>query len=572
MKIYNYLNNKTFQYIFVCIILLCSPYYSKAQNNPLEIVKSFGESLSLFCSTGEIKHRAKIDELCSGHIKCRVEDKILAEYQKKRGLTGYETFVLDSYLNMFQTLISQSISYTMSNIKIVDTDEMPDGTLTFITADIKVSGALNQYVTDLFLVRGDDITGIYSYSSNLGFSHLNGSLIRALKEGRYKWADCIINGFVHVANEAGNHGLIDIKGNVIVPCIWESIRYNGGDFAQGFNFSNNSTVKDVTYDLRVDGKRTPLNFVHDFYAEREFTNFFASPHAKFVTFSEGYAVVHNEHGEYGYLNVNDYTYNNVQYVYDDANIFRNGYALVEYNGVGMIIDKSFTPILKDDKKYSICDRLYNGLAKVKDRVTGMYGFVNKKGKLIIPCIFSMAGYFSNGVCPVARIDNASKYKYGCIDTKGKAVIPLIYDNMSRIYENRYVQACINGHTTLLGLDGRPLPGFSWEYDDVSCLHEGLVRFEKDGKLGFLNATGEVVISPIYDFATLFVDGIACVSIHDKYGKHKYGGINTEGILVIPCIYDSIFYFENGIALVEKNNQVWLIDKYGNSTFFYDKQK
>ena len=61
----------------------------------------------------------------------------------------------------------------------------------------------------------------------------------------------------------------------------------------------------------------------------------------------------------------------------------------------------------------------------------------------------------------------------------------------------------------------------------------------------------------YDFASFFVDGIACVSIDDKYGKYKYGGINTDGILVIPCIYDNIFYFENGIALVEKDDQVGL---------------
>ena len=74
------------------------------------------------------------------------------------------------------------------------------------------------------------------------------------------------------------------------------------------------------------------------------------------------------------------------------------------------------------------------------------------------------------------------------------------------------------------------------------------------------------IPAIYDFASFFVDGIACVSIDDKYGKYKYGGINTDGILVIPCIYDNIFYFENGIALVEKDDQVGLIDKYGNSTF------
>ena len=95
----------------------------------------------------------------------------------------------------------------MSNIKVVGTYDMPEGTLTFITADIYLSGAINRRVTDLFLVRNDKITGIYSYSSNLGFSHLNGSLTNALKIGRYRWAASIQNGFVQVANEAGNEGV-----------------------------------------------------------------------------------------------------------------------------------------------------------------------------------------------------------------------------------------------------------------------------------------------------------------------------------------------------------------------------
>lgn len=548
------------------IILLCLVTHVKAQNSPEEIVSSFGEALSSWCTTNEVVYREKIDELCSGARKCRVEDKIHAEYQKKRGMTNYETFVLDSYMNMFQSLIPQSLNYQMSNIKVVGTDEMPEGTLTFITADINVSGAINKRVTDLFLVRNDKITGIYSYSSNLGFSHLNGSLINALKIGRYKWADCFLNGFAYVQNEAGNSGLIDIKGNVIIPCVWDAISFYGGDFAWGFNFKDNSNKKSATYDLRKDGKRTPLYRVQDFYVGREKVT---------TTFSEDYAVVYKQvfkEKKYGYLHKNDSTYT-VRYIFDYAERFCDGYAFVEYAGVGMIIDKFYNPILQDTKVYTICDRLYDGLAKVKDRITGKYGFINKKGKLVIPCIYDEAKYFSEGVCVVGLIRGINEcgayydYNYGCINTQGDIVIPIIYDYLLGGFENGYIEAMKFPHGTLLGLDGKPLPGFSWEYNEVRPIHEGFARFKKNGKYGFLNANGEIVIPAIYDFATFFVDGIACVSIHDKYGKYKYGGINTDGVLVIPCQYDQSFFFENGIALVKKDDQVGLIDKYGNSTFF-----
>lgn len=548
--------------VTICIMLLANFSPINAQQTPDKVVKDFGEALSSWCNTNEIIYREKIDELCSGSKKCRVEDKIHADYQKQHGLTNYETFVLDSYMNMFQSLMSKSVNYQMSNVKVVGSDEMPDGTLTFITADIKVSGALSHTVTDLFLVRNNKITGIYSYSSKLGFLHLNGSLINTLKTGRYIWTNGFQNGYATVTNEAYNVGLIDIKGNVIIPTMWRAISFLGGDFARVDNFRDNSNnnKKSVTYDLRKNGKRTPLYRVQDFNVE----------HRKFTpTFSEDYAVVYNEENKCGYLHKNDSTYT-VRYIYDGALPFNDGYAFVKCAGAGMIIDKLYNPILQGTKVYAISDGLYGGLARVKDRKTQKYGFINKKGELVIPCLYDIAYRFSEGICVVGLIRDKIEYTYGCINTKGDIIIPIRYDDFPRAgwpyFENGYIAAKKDGHGTLLGVDGKPLSGFSWEYDDVSRIYEGFVRFEKDGKFGFLNAKGDIVIPAIYDFADIFVDGIACVSVDDKYGKYKYGGINTDGILVIPCIYDNIFSFENGIALVKKDGQVGLIDKYGNSIF------
>ncbi len=549
------------------IILLCLATHVKAQNNPEKVVSSFGEALSSWCSTNEIVYREKIDELCSGPKKCRVEDKIHAEYQIKRGLTNYETFVLDSYMNMFQSLMSKSVNYQMSNVKVVGSDEMPDGTLTFISADIKVSGALDHTVTDLFLVRNNKITGIYSYSSSLGFSHLNGRLINALLNGRYKYVHlCISNSgcYTIVKNEADKCGLIDAKGEVIVPCIWDDVLFFG-DFVHGYKFSLNPDEevegRSITYDLRYGGTRTPL-----YHVGYDYTTY-----GEVLTFSDDLAVAMYKDGKYGYLRYNDNTYN-VLYMWDYASPFCDGFALVEFYGTHMIIDKNFNPkkfnpILQDAKNYTICGRLSKGLVRVQDRFTGRYGFINIKGELIIPCIYNVADNFSSdGLCTVLLGS-----KFGCINTKGEIVIPFIYDSLSK-FENGYIIAGKDGRETLLGIDGKPLSGFSWEYDEVRRIYEGFARFEKDGKYGFLTATGEVAVPAKYDYAYDFSNGIACIEITNEEGKRKYGGINTDGILVIPSIYDSFFEFYNGIALVEKDNQIGLIDVYGNSTFLPKQQK
>ena len=550
--------------IFFVVLLMVVNSQLRAQNNPSEVVASFGRALSSWCNTNQVSYRERIDQLCSGPKKCRVEDVIHAEYQKGRGLTNYETFVLDSYLNMFQSLIPRSLNYKMSNVKVVGSDEMPDGTLTFITADIALSGAINKSVTDLFLVRNNKISGIYSYSSYLGFSHLNGSLIKALQVGKYKWCSSLQNRHAIVMNENKKEGMIDIKGNVVIPCIWDAILYYGGDFARATKSVDNriDDIEHMVYDLRTRGTRTPLFFVQDWYVGREDST---------VTFTDGYAVVHNEEGKYGYLHVNDRSYKNVEYILDKATRFNEGYAFVNYAGVGMIIDNNFTPVVLDTKEYAICDKVHNGLAKVKHRETGKYGFINTKGELVVQCIYDYAGYFSEGICYV-RIGDYFDGSVGCINTRGEVVIPIIYGGNWGIFEDGYIEMRRkDGHNTLLGLDNKPLPGFSWEYDDIRHLHEGLARFEKNGKNGFVNSKGQIVIRPIYDFVTFFSNGIACIGKVIN-GKHKYGGINKNGIEVIPCVYDEIFYFHDGIALVQKDNQVGLIDAYGNSTFFPKQQK
>lgn len=544
------------------IIMLCLVTHVNAQNSPEEIVSSFGEALSSWCSTNEIVYREKIDELCSGARKCRVEDKIHAEYQKGRGLTNYETFVLDSYMNMFQSLIPQSLNYQMSNIKVVGTDEMPEGTLTFITADINVSGAINKRVTDLFLVRNDKITGIYSHSSNLGFSHLNGSLIRALQIGRYQMGE-YVNGYIWVENEAGHFGLLDSKGNVIIPCMWHDMEFCG-DFVLCNHYNPN---RQVCYDIR-NSQRTPFKFCD---VDATSTN-------NYITFFEGYASVLGENDKWGFLSETDNDYSRVEYVYDEPGRFVDGYAYVTQNGTNKIINKQFECIIQDNNQYEICGVFSEGLAPIKDRETSKYGFIDKLGRIIIPCKYEYVTEFSEGLCAIGihitsnQQRTSQVMRYGYINKKGDLVIPPVY-KYPESFKNGYVlvlkEDAYDKNKTLysfINKDGQPLPGFNWEYEYLSEFQSGLARCKKeeDGKIGYLNMKGELAIPLIYTVAFDFdASGLAVVRNDEN---RKYGCINTDGILVIPCVYDRISGFYNGVAMVEMNGHLGLIDMYGNSTF------
>ena len=80
---------------------------------------------------------------------------------------------------------------------------------------------------------------------------------------------------------------------------------------------------------------------------------------------------------------------------------------------------------------------------------------------------------------------------------------------------------------------------------------------KDGKKGFIDTTGKLVIPCKWDAAGSFVEGFAAVK-KDK----KWGFIDTIGKLVIPCEWDEVSNFAEGFARVKKDEKWGFINTKG----------
>ena len=197
-----------------------------------------------------------------------------------------------------------------------------------------------------------------------------------------------------------------------------------------------------------------------------------------------------------------------------------------------------------------------------------------KGILVIPCIYNRTGeYFSDGLCSVY---DATHEKVGFINKKGEIVIPITFDAMDgnigwgHYFKDGYIDVWMHinnkEYGTLIGKDGKPLPGFTWDYERVYRFSENKAIFRNNGKYGFFNRNGKVVVPAKYDFVTDFHNGYASVQMNVD-GTSKWGCINHDGVEVIPCMYESEIIFENGIALVSLDGEIGLIDVYGNSSFF-----
>lgn len=116
--------------------------------------------------------------------------------------------------------------------------------------------------------------------------------------------------------------------------------------------------------------------------------------------------------------------------------------------------------------------------------------------------------------------------------------------------------------------GSKTPGGKGEAPDDLSAGSNLVSFVKNGKCGFIDTEGDVVIEPYFESThILFDEGLAAAS---KGGK--WGFINPEGEWVVEPQYTFVSHFSEGLALVVVDNKGGFIDRTGKMVIEprYDK--
>lgn len=236
-------------------------------------------------------------------------------------------------------------------------------------------------------------------------------------------------------------------------------------------------------------------------------------------------------------------------------------------------------VIIDTSNYSEVGDFHENLAyvcKPKPENQQQCGYINEKGRIIVPLKYGYASDFSEGLAVVNKFNNDGRRllnESGYIDKTGKLVLKgdYGYDFSNNLASNTYC----SGYIDKTGKEIVDISRIGTSGIDGICsyFNDGLLLIRlKNDYFGYVNKKGELAIKTnaktdedYTPLAPSFSEGLAYIEINNKWGF-----IDKTGKIIIQPRFKRDFdgnifeamKFKNGLAGVKENNKYGYIDKSG----------
>jgi Caspase domain/WG containing repeat len=245
-------------------------------------------------------------------------------------------------------------------------------------------------------------------------------------------------------------------------------------------------------------------------------------------------------------------------IIQDINEHKQG--VIDKNGKIVVPIIHAKVLLSDDGIFLKSDSIQKG-----DGI-GIWGFMDKNLQEIIPCNTYNFGSlnFEAELLPIRKKDNL----WGFIDKKGKIVIPFKYPNQTGFHKGFCGVKSEDGHWGIIDKMGNEILSLSSE----PKFHEDLIIAESKSGCKLMDISGKEIVNEkkynrIEPSGNMF---------RVQNQSNLYGIIDKTGKEIIPLVYKSISYANEGLywAVSNTNNSV-LIDSIGqivlSSSHYYDRR-
>lgn len=240
------------------------------------------------------------------------------------------------------------------------------------------------------------------------------------------------------------------------------------------------------------------------------------------------------------------------------------YATPMLNGYALVKDGEYTYLISEDSMREayfpneITESTGVGNALVACKIGDAYSYYDLTGKKVFGD-YQFAGRFANGVAPV-KTDKG----WFLINTDGKQIGSTVFEDIKLSQANDCSQSGVivakaNGKYSLYDCGLKKISDYTFDDADVLINEDSLLAIEKEGKWGFIDASGKVVIEPKYEAARSFSNGLAGV----KDGEF-WSFINEKNEKVITGEFNDVNYFNSkGNCFVKDDNYWFYLSRYYN---------
>jgi hypothetical protein len=354
--------------------------------------------------------------------------------------------------------------------------------------------------------------------------------------------------------EQGHWGLIDARGNIVLPARFDQIAGHpygwnpGGAMPQGLGgfieTFDASPIHDEVIPVRLNGQAALALRDGSLLALGKFDEFRG-------TLSEDRIAV-RLNGRFGFASgLGELV---VPATFDQVMPFEAGFAFVRSGDRWSVIDRDgqMMALPSWDEVY-IMDPS-DPLAAV--RVGSRWGVVDRSGRMVLPLRFELVG---RPVPPLIFAVDAGQPVYMRLD--GSVAFQLECPTGTKAHGFPFFEK----HAAVVKCGGRwglvdPLGKFLLEpsWGDVGNFFEGLACVTSSGKSGVVDASGQFVIPPTPGGPCEFSEGLS--SFRGSNNRHGY--MDRTGRIAIAPRFEGAGPFKDGIALVHEGRKIGYIDRTG----------
>lgn len=271
-------------------------------------------------------------------------------------------------------------------------------------------------------------------------------------------------------------------------------------------------------------------------------------------------------------------------LYDDVRLGFHDFSLFKVGKMNYLF-KEDQVVFKTDTVQ--LDLIHGKNIRFMDPVTHLYGIIDTTGRIILQTEYENLGYYYNeSEIMIARkngkfgalnselhtiipfefthyeIDRRAGYffyqgnKRGFYDENGTQILPPLFDTIIIDEKTTHFVAASNGQYRFYNQTGQLLHNTNWDAADTYS--GGLAAVKKEGRWGYINVKGQVVIPIQYQYASKFramwwKDDALVVEDHQYKVIDKDGRLNTQLSLKDIFSTDSWDPFEPKLQIESPSN-------------------